>query len=193
MPLYPENIARCQHIRVNGTQCGSPALRRQTFCYYHTQWRPQRIEINSNVQQGPATVTLPTLEDANSIQMGLAEVMRLLVARQIDHRTAGLLLYALQTASANLKHTSFEPKQPTQVVIDQESVAQRPLGATAWSAVEGRKYDEVTEEDVAEKSDGEASFDSMLSHLIARAALDPVFRDERTENALVRQKEIAAT
>jgi hypothetical protein len=79
------------------------------------------------------------------------------------------------------------------VVIDQESVAQRPLGATAWSAVEGRKYDEVTEEDVAENSDGEASFDSMLSHLIARAALDPVFRDERTENALVRQKEIAGT
>jgi hypothetical protein len=32
-----------------------------------------------------------------------------------------------------------------------------------------------------------------LSHLIARAALDPVFRDERTENALVRQKEIAGT
>jgi hypothetical protein len=45
------------------------------------------------------TITLPTLEDANSIQVGLAEVMRLLVTNQIDHRTAALMLYALQTAS----------------------------------------------------------------------------------------------
>jgi hypothetical protein len=26
MPSYPPTIRRCQHIKVNGTQCGSPAL-----------------------------------------------------------------------------------------------------------------------------------------------------------------------
>ena len=27
MSLYPKTVKRCQHIKVNGTQCGSPALR----------------------------------------------------------------------------------------------------------------------------------------------------------------------
>jgi hypothetical protein len=27
--------SRCQHIKVNGTQCGSPALRRHKFCFFH--------------------------------------------------------------------------------------------------------------------------------------------------------------
>jgi hypothetical protein len=85
---------------------------------------------------------LPTLEDANSIQMALSYVMRLLVIQEIDHRTAALLLRALRTAAANVKYTSFEPQQPTQVVIDPACVENRPLGATAWSAVEGKEYDE---------------------------------------------------
>ncbi len=51
------------------------------------------------------------------------------------------MLYALQTASANLRMTSFEP-EPTRVVIDPECVEQRPLGASAWSKVEGREYDD---------------------------------------------------
>jgi hypothetical protein len=174
MPSYPESIARCQHIKVNGTQCASPAMRRQKLCYFHKQYRQKRLEINSNTQRERWKVTLPVLEDANSIQMGLVQVMRLLVTCQIDHRTAGLLLYALQTASSNLKRTSFEPEMPTQVVIDPECMARRPLGATAWSTVEGRNYDDVPEINVGEKLekfDGEASFDSMLAHLIARAAL----------------------
>src|SRR4029077_20597279 len=44
-----------------------------------------------------------------------------------DHKTAALILYALQTASMNLKQTSLEPALPTQVVIDRESVANRRL------------------------------------------------------------------
>jgi hypothetical protein len=46
-----------------------------------------------------ATFVLPVLEDANSI----------LVAEQIDHKTASLLFYALETASSNLRLTKFEP------------------------------------------------------------------------------------
>jgi len=92
---------------------------------------------------------LPILEDANSIQVGLAEVMFHLVTQEIDHRTAALMLYALQTASANLRMTSFEP-EPTRVVIDQACVERRPLGASAWSKVEGREYDDLTEDDLTQ-------------------------------------------
>jgi hypothetical protein len=34
---------------------------------------------------------LPVLEDADSIQMGLVEVMRLIVTQQIDHKAAGVV------------------------------------------------------------------------------------------------------
>ena len=35
MALYPKRVARCEHVKVNGTQCGSPALRDQPYCYFH--------------------------------------------------------------------------------------------------------------------------------------------------------------
>jgi len=177
MSLYPERVARCQHIRVDGTQCGSPALRSEKHCYYHVRWYRQSMEVHLNVAakiEGTGTISLPTLEDANSVQVGLAELMRLLAANQIDYRRAALMLYALQTAAVNVKRTSFEP-EPTRVVIDQECVEQRPIGATAWSTVEGCEYDDVAPREIAERvvapeEEGEATFDSMLSALVARAA-----------------------
>jgi len=143
--LYPESIARCQHLKVNGTQCGSPALRKQRFCYFHKDWRQKRLQINVNIRREQGAVTLPVLEDANSIQVALMQVMRLLLTAQIEHRTAGLLLYALQTASANLARTTFEPKLPTQVVIDRATISRRPIGATAWTTAKDREYDDQDE------------------------------------------------
>jgi hypothetical protein len=160
MPSYPITIRRCQHVKVNGTQCASPALRDEKHCYYHVQSRRKGVEVNLNAPVPEhATMTLPTLEDVNSIQMGLAEVIRLLATKQLDHRTAALMLYALQTASANLKHTSFEP-EPTRVVIDRDCVERRPIGATAWSTEEGCEYD-----DVPEKNEGVGA-DSAMMRLI---------------------------
>src|SRR5205823_14269616 len=53
---------------------------------------------------------LPPLEDANGIQSAIMEVARALLQNKIDRKTAGLLFYALQTASANLKQrVKFEP------------------------------------------------------------------------------------
>jgi hypothetical protein len=108
MALYPKRVARCEHVKVNGTQCGSPALRDQPYCYFHAICHRQGKDAVRYLEELEAAM-LPTLEDANSVQLGLAGVMRQLVERQIDHKTAALLLYALQTASANLKWTSFEP------------------------------------------------------------------------------------
>ena len=60
-------------------------------------------------RRGVATFILPVLEDANSIQIALMQVMRLILSGQLDPKTASLLLYALQTASSNLGRTNFEP------------------------------------------------------------------------------------
>ena len=139
MPAYPLTIRRCQHIKVNGIQCGSPAKRNEDYCYFHEECRVLCRQINMRFTEH-GIITLPTLEDANSIQLGLGEVMRLLVTHQIDHKIASLLLRALRTAAANVKFLSLEPP-PTHIVIDPKCVANRPLGGTAWSTVEGQEYD----------------------------------------------------
>src|SRR6267142_1842840 len=103
MPKFPN---RCQHLKINGTQCGSPALRRHRFCYFHKRFQDERIQLSADrARRGVATFELPILADANSIQIALMQVMRLLVSGQLDHKTASLLLYALQTASTNLRMT----------------------------------------------------------------------------------------
>ena len=137
MSLSPVSTRPCQHIKVNGTQCGSPAMRDRSYCYFHMRWHRKGRQVNAFLQDQEILV-LPTLEDANSIQVGLAEIMRQLLTKMIDHRTAGLLLYAVQIASANLKHTSFEP-DPTLVFVDR---ARPPLGATARSTLEALESDD---------------------------------------------------
>jgi len=108
MALYPESVARCHHIKVDGTQCGSPALRDERYCYYHMRWHTTRMSVLRKKRED-WIAGLPTMEDANSVQVGLAEVMRLLVTKEVDLKTGALLLYAMQTGSANLKRTCFEP------------------------------------------------------------------------------------
>jgi hypothetical protein len=188
MSLYPESVARCQHIKVNGTQCASPALREEKYCYFHMRWHATRMSVILKEREH-WIAGLPTLEDANSIQVGLAEVMRLLVTKEIDSKTGALLLYAMQTASANMKRTSFEP-EPTLVVIDRECVERRPLGATAWSTVARREYDEVEENDSEtddlkkdevdqEEAERGRAFMADLKRLSEGVARDPGFLDRR--------------
>jgi hypothetical protein len=47
--------------------------------------------------------------------------LRLLLTNRVDHKTAALLFYALQTASTNLSRTTLEPR-PQQVVIDPRGI-----------------------------------------------------------------------
>jgi hypothetical protein len=125
--------SRCQHLKINGTQCESPALRRQRFCFFHKRFQDERIKLAGRSRNRAAvTFTLPVLEDANSIQVSLMQVMRLLVSQQMDHKTASLLLYALQTASTNLRMTRFEPYRKD-VILDPRDAASSALGEDLWS------------------------------------------------------------
>ncbi|MGB8011971.1 MAG: hypothetical protein WCF68_10185 [Terriglobales bacterium] len=206
MPLYPVSVRRCQHIKVNGTQCGSPALRNDKHCHFHQLWAEKQLDVNKSFPERMAII-LPTLEDANSIQVALAEVMRLLIHGLLDHRTVALLLHALRTAVINLKYTSLEPELPTRVVIDPESVEQRPLGATAWSRVEGREYDELENNDPPKKdskkhglkkemdpeeAERSRQFGEHFQYLVDGLARDPNFLDRRTTDAEAGQEKNAA-
>jgi hypothetical protein len=138
---YPD---RCQHIKVNGVQCGSPALRRNRFCFFHKRFQDERIRLSADRRRhGVATFILPILEDANSIQMAIMQIMRLILNQQIEHKTASLLLYALQTASSNLRSTRFEPRMH-QVILNPRDAADIPLDCDAW---EDEDFEEEEEEE----------------------------------------------
>jgi len=101
MPL-PANVPPCRHTKTNGIRCGSPAVRGQSFCYYHAQMRAhERRRSSAEARELP--VQLPPLEDAHSIQLALMEVGHAVITDRISEKKAGLLLYMLQTASINLK------------------------------------------------------------------------------------------
>jgi hypothetical protein len=91
-------VRKCTHIKVNGTQCGSPALKTGMRCYFHEQ---AARRTRTSIMHRPAA--LPLLEDANAIQVAIMEVIHDLRQDYIDIKVAGKLLYALQIASANLK------------------------------------------------------------------------------------------
>jgi hypothetical protein len=99
---------QCQHIKTNGLQCGSPALREHRFCYFHQRTR----DLHHLRKRRPEMrLYVPLLEDANAVQIAIQQVAEAIVEERIDPKRAGLLLFAFQTAACNLKNTDFEPQK----------------------------------------------------------------------------------
>ncbi len=141
MASYPIEIRRCRHVKTKGTQCGSPALKGKELCYYHEQNRPVAAELYIDGERySDGSIMLPPFEDAHSIQTVIRHVVQLVLTRRIERKDAGLLLYALQIASGNLKTMQAENAKPTQVVVELEKAGETPLGMTPWSA-SGRGHD----------------------------------------------------
>jgi hypothetical protein len=133
--------ARCRHIKVNGTQCGSPALRSKIFCFYHQKDRPCPLPCYSDIEYATGEITLPFFEDAHSIQAVIRQVVQMVLQKRLEQKTASLLLYALQIASSNLKRVELEKPQPEQVVTDLEPVTpddvwQAPIARSCETAGE---------------------------------------------------------
>ena len=128
--------ARCRHIKVNGTQCGSPALRSKIFCFYHHKDRPLPVPCYSDIEYATGEIDLPFFEDAHSIQAVIRQVVQMVLQKRLERKTASLLLYALQIASSNLKRMELEKPQPEQVVTDLDTVSQTPMAEPVETARE---------------------------------------------------------
>ena len=152
-----EDVPRCQHVKMNGTQCGSPALRRRRHCFFHERIRREQAKIAADLS-AQRLFELPLLEDANSVQMALMKVIQMLGAGRLDHKTAGLMLYALQTASVNLRNATFEVRDATDVVIDRDNVHRTSLGGPQWFEEDFEAEDEAAsdEEEAEEPEEEEA-------------------------------------
>jgi len=88
------------------------------------------------------------------------QVMRLTLSGQLDSKTAGLMLYALQTASFNLRHTNFEPRFKHEIVIDPRRVDQTLLGKNAWENEDFPDPEEDPDEDPEEDTEEDTEEDS---------------------------------
>jgi len=158
MATYPIEIRRCTHVHTNGTQCGSPALKAKEFCFYHEKNQPREVELYFDGERySDGQIMLPVFEDAHSIQTVIRTVVQLMLSRRIERKDAGLLLYALQIASGNLKTMQAEKAKPTHVVVDPEKAGETPLGMTPWSAT-GQGHDPEDDEELNEE-DAQAGSD----------------------------------
>ncbi len=77
--------------------CKSPRMKNDIYCYAHHRMRDARAE----------NLWLPPLTDANAIQMAVMLVQRALIDDEISEKKAGLLLYSIQIAAANVDKTTF--------------------------------------------------------------------------------------
>ena len=91
-----QNSKTCTHIKISGVRCGSPSLRGQQFCYYH-----QRMHRGVRTPRQSRLHPLACIEDKESIQAALAEVINALLRNTIDMKRATLILRALHIAVKN--------------------------------------------------------------------------------------------
>jgi hypothetical protein len=128
------------------------------------------------------------------------QVMRLILSGQVDPKTAGLLLYALQTASSNLSRINFEPAVKTRVVIDPHTVNQTPLGEDPWCKedFEEEEYEEDDQEEesepvqaMAEESDEETSAEETIANIEGRADTAQQHGREKDEQTIAQIQAVA--
>jgi hypothetical protein len=142
---------------------------------------------------------LPLLEDANAVQVALMKVIQMLGSGRLDHKTAGLMLYALQTASVNLRNTDFETEEVTDIVIDRDTVDATCINGPQWfeedfdedeegEEAETEDEDEEGEEaEEAEEDDAEVTGDAGDAHVDAENAGSALASVEKTKVEFVRK------
>jgi hypothetical protein len=91
-----QNSKTCTHIKISGIRCGSPSLPGEQFCYYH-----QRMHRGVRTPPQSRLHPLACIEDKESIQAALAEVINALLRNTIDMKRATLILRALHIAVKN--------------------------------------------------------------------------------------------
>jgi len=102
LPPHP-NVRNCTHIKVTGQRCGSPALRGEFFCYFHTRvikGVQQRVDMQLH--------SMALLEDCESIQLSIMHVVDGLLKGTLDATRARLIIQALRIAARNAKNVRFD-------------------------------------------------------------------------------------
>ena len=99
-----QGVKLCRHIKEDSVFCHCPAVSGRPYCYCHLRLRGQQMRMaRALAQRQSYYLVLPPLEDLHAVQAALTHVTAALTAGLLEQRRAGLLLYALQQASSNLR------------------------------------------------------------------------------------------
>ncbi len=93
-----QNAPRCAHIMANGRRCRAPRVRGKKLCHMHLGMEEAR----------PSKIELPSLDNANDIQLAIARTAQALVDGKLDPNQAARLTYVLQLAASNVGRLDFE-------------------------------------------------------------------------------------
>ncbi|MGA8429138.1 MAG: hypothetical protein WB729_04920, partial [Candidatus Sulfotelmatobacter sp.] len=97
-----KNVRSCQHIKVTGVPCGGPPMRGEQFCYFH-----QRLLRGVKIPPKSRIHPIAMLEDEESIQVSLMEIINALARNYIDPRRADIMVRALNIAVKNSRRAKF--------------------------------------------------------------------------------------
>jgi hypothetical protein len=113
-----DEAPRCRWVRQDGTNCGSPQMKKHIYCFAHRQMMEARA----------LALSLPAPEDANAIQIGIMRIQKALIEGTISTKSAGLLLYSMQLALQNVGQVTFGQAKTaelvTETVSEQEAFSQ---------------------------------------------------------------------
>ena len=91
----------CRHAKEDGAYCGSPALRERKYCYYHLMQRGRRLRRARALRDNlPYRLEIQSLDNLYAVRAALSDIAQALAAGQLESRTAGKLLYAIQQVSS---------------------------------------------------------------------------------------------
>ncbi|MGA9965781.1 MAG: hypothetical protein WBQ10_11315 [Terriglobales bacterium] len=109
MPLHP-NVRRCTHIQITGHRCGSPALKQEYFCYFHTRMI-KGVQTRVDSQIHPVAL----IENAEAIQAAIMHMIDAVLKGTIDNKRANIVLKALHIAVRNSRNVYFHIRQDDMV------------------------------------------------------------------------------
>jgi hypothetical protein len=118
------------------------------------------------------------------VQVALMKTIQMLGSGRSDHRTAGLILHALQTASVNLRNAEFEVVRVTDAVIDRDDVYRTSIGGPQWFEEDfDDEAGEESEEEVEDAADDEAAVAAAPVAAVAAPKEAPAAKHLTTQEA----------
>jgi hypothetical protein len=144
------------HARLNQRQAARHSYRAANGRFAALSSPQDSVQNTETVDYGPYPVgasavstlretplDLPPVEDTESIQLALIDVLQAIAANQIDSKRAGLLLYGLQVASANVKNLRLPIDAVRTITHTEDGAALAPQDY----GLDNEDYDELDEEE----------------------------------------------
>jgi len=91
-----QSAARCEHEFLNGERCRAPRVKGKKLCRMH-----EGLEEAKAVK-----LDLGTMEDADSIQVGIRKLQAAIIDGKLDSKQIGHLAYTIQLAAWNVTRTT---------------------------------------------------------------------------------------